>query len=146
MIKQIKALISDDTCEVFGECSRELGERGIELVPVSKDGLRVVEEIGMSRPQVALVDVFMPGLDCMGVMKALDKLDENVRPAVLAISGFGSPRIERELAELGVKGYVVKPFNYDKLAEMIYMAVESGESVEQNGMHTESVDGHDHQL
>jgi len=116
MERIIKALISDETNEVFGECSRALSGYGVELIPCPRDGLRVLEEIAAIRPDIAMIDVFMPGLDGIGVLNALDRLAMEDRPGIIVMSAFQSPKLENDVLDAGADMYLVKPFDYGKLA------------------------------
>ena len=116
MERIIKALISDESNEVFGECSRALSSYGVELIPCQRDGLRVLEEIASVKPDVAIIDVFMPGLDSIGVLNALDRLSMEDRPGIIVMSAFQSPKLENDVLDAGADLYAVKPFDYGKLA------------------------------
>ncbi len=116
MERIIKTLISDESNELFGECTRALSELGVELIPCARDGLRVLEEIACSQPEVAIIDVFMPGLDGIGVLQALDRLGMEDRPGIIVMSGFQSPKLEEEVLEAGADCYMTRPFDYGKLA------------------------------
>ncbi len=120
MERIIKALISDESNEVFGECSRALSGYGVELVPCPRDGLRLLEEIASLRPEIVMMDVFMPGLDGIGVLNALDRLSMEDRPGVIVMSAFQSPKLENDVLDAGADLYVVKPFDYGKLALKIH--------------------------
>ena len=81
MERKIKTLISDDSMEIFGACAEELASYGVELHSAPKDGIKLLEEISKISPQVVVMDIFMTNLDGEGVLKALDKLDPEKRPA-----------------------------------------------------------------
>ena len=116
MERIIRALISDDSSEVYGECAKALSNYGVELIPCPRDGLRVIEEIVSVHPDVAMIDVFMPGLDSIGVLNALDRLAMEDRPGVIIMSAFKSPKLENDVLDAGADLYAVKPFDYGKLA------------------------------
>lgn len=116
MEKIIKALITDESSEFFSECSRALSGYSVELIPCPRDGLKVLEEINSIHPDIALIDVFMPGLDSIGVLNALERLSMDSRPGVIVMSAFQSPKLESDVLEAGADLYMVKPFDYGKLA------------------------------
>lgn len=120
MERIIKALISDETEELYVESARALSELGVELIPCARDGLRVLEEIAAKRPEVAIIDVFMPGLDGIGVLQALDRLGDEDRPGMIVMSGFQSPKLESEVLEAGADCYMTRPFDYGKLALKVH--------------------------
>ncbi|MBQ9993117.1 MAG: response regulator, partial [Clostridia bacterium] len=120
MERKIKAMISDDSSEIFGECSKALSEYGVELIPAPRDGMKVLEEIGIQQPAVAIIDVFMPSLDGLGVISALDKLEFDNRPGVIVMSGFNSIKLEKELLDAGADCFMTRPFDYGKLAMKVH--------------------------
>jgi len=120
MERKIKALISDNSVEVFGECAEALAQYGVELYPVPKDGIKLLEEISKVSPQVVIMDMFMSSLDGEGVLKALAKLDLENRPGIIAMSTFGGSNIEKTAIEAGADFYLTRPFDYGLLAMKIH--------------------------
>ncbi len=120
MERKIKALISDESSEIFGECLNALSDYGVELLSCPRDGLKVLEEIADIHPDVAIIDVFMPGLDGIGVLNALDRLSMEDRPGIIVMSAFKSPKLENDVLDAGADLYMVKPFDYGKLALKIH--------------------------
>lgn len=120
MERKISVLISDDSADLYGECAKALSEYGVELRPSPRDGLKVLEEIGTQKPDVAIIDVFMPNLDGAALLAALDRLDMEDRPGVVVMSGFSSPKLERELSEAGADCFMTRPFDYGKLAMKLH--------------------------
>lgn len=120
MERKITALISDDSPELFGVCAKALESYGVELHPAPKDGILLLEEISKISPQVVIVDIFMPSLDGEGVMKALQKLDADKRPAIIAMSGFESQSLETSIMNYGADCFLHRPFDYGKLAMKIH--------------------------
>ena len=120
MERIIKALISDESEELYVEAARALSDLGVELIPCARDGLRVLEEIASIKPEVAIIDVFMPGLDGIGVLHSLERLGSEDRPGVIVMSGFQSPKLESEVLESGADCYMTRPFDYGKLALKVH--------------------------
>lgn len=120
MERKIKALISDDTAELYGACAQALAGYGVELYPSPKDGILLLEEISKQSPQVVIADIFMANLDCEGVLRALEKLDLDKRPAVIATSSFDSQKLENGILSSGADCFLHRPFDYGKLAMKIH--------------------------
>jgi len=120
MERIVRTLISDESEELFGECARALSSLGVELIPCPRDGMRVLEDIASLHPEVAVIDVFMSGLDGIGVLNALDRLGMEDRPGIIAMSGFQSAKLENEMLDAGADHYMVRPFDYGKLAIKIH--------------------------
>ena len=73
MEKQLKLLISEENNEWSREAGRVFQEMGLDPIYVRKDGLQVLEKIEEERPDLVLMDLFMPGLDAIGVIHAAKK-------------------------------------------------------------------------
>ena len=78
MEKQYKLLISDDSAEWNRDVSRAFQEAGMEPIFVKKDGFQVMERIKRDIPDFVLIDLFMPGLDAIGVINATRRSVEKV--------------------------------------------------------------------
>ena len=71
MAEKMKVLIADDNKEFCAQAAALLHTYGYETVFVAKDGIKVTQAILDQHPNVVLIDVFMPRLDAIGVMKAV---------------------------------------------------------------------------
>ena len=58
---KVKFLMSDTSAEVTAACREALELKGVEVTVVEKDGLKVLQKMLAVRPQVVLLDAFMPG-------------------------------------------------------------------------------------
>ena len=119
MTNKIKVLIADDNKEFCAQCSALLRTYGYETVVAPKDGFRVVELVEENQPNIVLLDVFMPRLDAIGVMKTIRESQISVQPLFMMMSTFDNPVLERELLNSGASYYVLKPFDTDVLVERI---------------------------
>lgn len=122
MEKQLKVLVSNDSAEFQQECGRVLEKSGMEVAYTRKDGVKLLEQIEATHPDVVLADLFMPRLDGIGVMHASEKLGKQ-KPLFVIISNFTSPTLEREVMSSGASYFAVSPFNAPELAERIVQIV-----------------------
>lgn len=114
-----KVLISDDTKEEYGIISQELAKYGIELISAPKDGMKVLEEIARKKPRVVILDTFLPGIDCCDILDALAKIEPSRAPAVIALSSFSSPKLERELLNHGAADFFPRPVDCVRLGKRV---------------------------
>ena len=63
---KIRFLMSDTSAEITEACREALEQKGVEVTVVEKDGQKVLQKMLSVRPQVVLLDAFMPGLDATG--------------------------------------------------------------------------------
>lgn len=119
MQKKLKVIIADDSTEFGNSCAMALRNSGMEVSLCPKDGAKLLDEIMLKSPDVVLADVFMSGLDILGVLKKLETIDKAKRPMVMAVSSFDNPKLESETVLAGADYYFIKPFDTKMLCERI---------------------------
>jgi two-component system response regulator DesR len=114
----IRLLIADDQALVRGALAALLDlEPDLEVVCEVGRGDEVVGAARTSTPDVALLDVEMPGLDGIGAAAALRTAVPGVR--VLMVTTFGRPGYLRRAMEAGAAGFVVKDTPAAQLADAV---------------------------
>ena len=78
MNKQLNVVIADDSSEFGQKCANILKGYGMSVELCEKDGYAVVKVLEKQKADVIIADVFMPGLDILGVLNALKELDIKV--------------------------------------------------------------------
>jgi two-component system response regulator DesR len=114
----IRLLIADDQALVRGALAALLGlEHDIEVVAEVGRGDEVVAAALESTPEVALLDVDMPGLDRIAAAALLKK----ALPAcqILMVTTFGRPGYLRRAMQAGASGFVVKDTPARQLADAV---------------------------
>lgn len=119
MTKQQKIILADDSSEFGRTCSGVLRSYGFQVILAPKDGAEVLSMVEKEAPDVVLIDVFMPHIDGLGVLKAIEAQNFAVRPLVMFMSSVDNPRFEQEVLSAGADYYFIRPFNPDVLAERI---------------------------
>ena len=114
----IRLLLADDQALVRGALASLLGlEADMTVVSEVGRGDEVVEAARLHQPDVALLDVEMPGLDGIAATAALREAVPGVR--VMIVTTFGRPGYLRRALEAGASGFVVKDTPARQLAEMV---------------------------
>ena len=114
----IRLLLADDQALVRGALASLLGlEPDLEVVAEVGRGDQVVPAAREARPDVALLDVEMPGLDGLTATSALRAAVPSCR--VLVVTTFGRPGYLRRALEAGASGFVVKDTPARQLAEAV---------------------------
>jgi response regulator of citrate/malate metabolism len=115
----IRVLVVDDDFMVARLHSSVVArERGFELVGVAKTGAEAVRMARETRPDLVLLDVYLPDMTGLEVLK---RLREPGRPAVdvIIISAARDLDTLRRAMHGGVFHYLVKPFEIDSLRERL---------------------------
>lgn len=119
MIKCIKLLIANDSTEFHNDYGRVFENSGMEVSYSQKDGMKLLEKIQATHPDVVLANLFMPRLDGIGVMKAIHTKQSESKPLFVIISNFTSPTLEREVMMSGAAYFAICPFDAADLADRI---------------------------
>jgi two-component system chemotaxis response regulator CheB len=83
---RIRVVVADDSAFMRRVIADGLTERGAEVVAVASDGDEALAECAKHRPDVLSLDLAMPGMDGIGVLKALRARSSDV--AVVVVSAF----------------------------------------------------------
>ncbi|MDO5477645.1 MAG: sporulation transcription factor Spo0A [Clostridia bacterium] len=134
MKEKLKVLVIDDSREVEDGISaylRDSGEREVEIVgfcPNGKDGL---EKISLLNPDAVILDIVMPVLDGIGVLKALSRAEK--KPAIVVHSALSGTYVSNMVSLYGADYYITKPASYETLFERIKMLLRPDNSKKSEG-------------
>jgi two-component system response regulator DesR len=133
----IRLLLADDQALVRGALSALLGlEPHLEVVAEVGSGDAVLPAVLEHRPDVALLDVEMPGLD--GISATAEVRREAPGTRVLIVTTFGRPGYLRRALQAGASGFVVKDTPAPQLADAV-RRVHAGLRVVDPGLATDSL-------
>ncbi|HEX9036167.1 MAG TPA: response regulator transcription factor [Ktedonobacterales bacterium] len=128
----IRALLAEDQAMVRGALAALLAlEPDIEIVGEVARGDEVVERALATRPDVALLDIEMPGLDGLSAATELPVRLPSCK--VIILTTFGRPGYLRRAMESGASGFLVKDAPAAQLAAAIRRVV-AGERVVDPGL------------
>lgn len=100
---------------------------GIRMLGEAASGLEAVRLVGRLRPDVAVVDIRMPGIDGVEVTKRI-LAPKNCRTAVVVLTTYDDDETVFSALRAGAQGFVVKDAPTDELVRAI-RAARSGEAV-----------------
>ena len=120
MSRKISVLIADNSEHFAIPCANVMKAHGLDVTMTEKDGKAVLEALSHHRPDVILLDVFLPRLDALGVLSGMAEMQMAHRPRVMIMSGFDNPALEREVMTAGADYYFLKPFDAAAMAERIH--------------------------
>ncbi len=129
MEKICRVLVADNS-ESFGKaCLRIFTAQGMEVECAPKDGRKLIDAVNVKLPDIVLMDVFMPNLDAIGVIKTLKANGLKKMPKFIVVSGFDNPTLESEVMAAGTDYYFLRPFDYEEMAKRIFALVNKPVSV-----------------
>ena len=112
-MKRIKVGIADDNkefCEILVDYFSQ--KENIDIVFVSHDGLKTVENIKKTQPEIIILDMVMPHLDGLGVLETINNIELEKYPRTIVLSAVGQEPITQKAISLGAEYYIVKPLTW----------------------------------
>jgi len=111
-----KILIVDDNPEILKMLQSRLESEGYAVINAS-DGHEALKKISLEKPDLVLLDIFIPEMDGIDILKILR--EENPQLPVIIITAFPSEETRRIAEEYKVFAYFKKPFQFEELRETI---------------------------
>src|SRR3569833_2028409 len=116
-----RVLIAEDEVISRMDLREMLENLGYEVVGEAGDGVVAVNLARELKPDLALMDIKMPGLD--GLTAASTLSEEHVAP-VLLLTAYSDREFVDRAVDAGVMGYLVKPYAEAQLKPAIEVALE----------------------
>jgi PAS domain S-box-containing protein len=98
------------------ECLKLLLETEGHEVSLTDNGASALEEMAKFRPDIALVDVGLPGMDGYEVARRARALPHGKKITLVAMTGYGGEKNRRRAKQAGFDVHVIKPISYEQLA------------------------------
>jgi CheY-like chemotaxis protein len=114
-----RILLVDDEREFVQTLSERLLLRDMGSA-VAYDGEMALELVGEDQPDVMILDLKMPGIDGIEVLRRVKQTQPEME--VIILTGHGSDADRQICMELGAFDYLQKPVDIDKLSETIKRA------------------------
>ena len=118
-MEQINVLLVDDEDEFVKSLSERMQMRDL-ATDAALNGEQALELVDKEVPDVMVLDLKMPGIDGLEVLRRVRKTYPDVQ--VIMLTGHGSEKDEKEARRLGAFEYLQKPTEMDKLVETIKKA------------------------
>lgn len=111
-----KILIIDDEIEVCTLLRDFLELEGYES-EYAINGLEGIKKFKEYRPKIVLLDIRMPGMDGIEVMKEIRKIDKDC--GIIVATAIVDQKIVDEAIGMGATDYIIKPFDLDYLRKSV---------------------------
>lgn len=126
----VRLLIADDEeperAALAELAKRYLGER-LEWVGTAADGTAALELVSRHRPQVAILDIKMPGYSGLEVAGVLRTAVPESR--IIILTAYGEFSFAQQAIQVGVTQYLLKPYSRSELVEVLGRAVAEADAV-----------------
>ncbi|MCB1271229.1 MAG: response regulator [Microthrixaceae bacterium] len=115
-----RVVVAEDEAIIRMDLRELLQEEGYEVVGEAARGDQALALITEKHPEVALLDIKMPGMDGISVAR---RVNAERMCAVVLVTAFSQRELIDEATAAGVHGYVVKPFERHDLVPAIEVAL-----------------------
>ena len=119
MAKRI--MVVDDAMFMRATVKRILEQAGYEVAGEAENGQLAVEKYAELKPDAVLMDITMPVMDGITAAKAI--LASDPKAIVLMCTALGQQNMVIEAIKAGVKDYIVKPFQPERVIEGVGKAL-----------------------
>ena len=115
-----RVVVAEDEAIIRLDLKELLEEEGFEVVGETGRGDEAVELVRRLSPDLAILDIKMPGLDGLSAAR---QINGDRRAAVLILTAFSQRDLVEQARDAGAMSYIVKPFQKSDLIPAIELAL-----------------------
>jgi len=115
-----RVLIVDDEIDVCEFLVYFFESKGYDT-KYTTEGTKVAEIVEEYKPQIVLLDIRMPDMDGLRVLKTIEKHTKNI--GVIVITGWLDEEMGRKALALGAIDFITKPIDLDYLEKSVLVKV-----------------------
>jgi two-component system response regulator (stage 0 sporulation protein A) len=122
MEQKIKILIADESTEFRAALKENLLHMGFEVVDETSNGLDVLTKIKRACPDIVLIDIWLPKMDTVQIIKKAKTLfpTANEAPDFIVFSFCSNQNLFMEAIDAGASYCMQKPVDYGTLHERLF--------------------------
>ena len=113
----LKVLIVDDASFMRTMLKDILISGGFDLAGEATDGIEAIQRFKELKPDIVTMDIVMPLKSGIDAVKEIIALNKDAR--IIMCSALGQESLVLEAINAGAKDYIIKPFDPDKVIEMV---------------------------
>lgn len=126
--KMGRILVVDDEQDNLDVLERRLGVRGFSIV-TANSGKEALEMIKTARPDLMLLDVMMPGMSGLDVLREVRLCHCQATLPVIMVTAKGDQSTTASSIGKGANDFVVKPFDFEVLLSRVMMQLHARSSL-----------------
>ncbi len=124
----LSILAIDDSRTMRTLLKAALGRVGYQ-VDLAEDGEAGLQRFAETDPDVVITDINMPNLDGFGFIERARKLSRGRVVPILVLTTESAPEMRARARSVGATGWIVKPFDDEKLVWAIERVANTGEQI-----------------
>jgi YesN/AraC family two-component response regulator len=116
--KVLRVVIADDTAAIRDSMSNLIGRLAdVAIVGLAKNGTEALEMIQTLKPDVATLDIRMPGLSGIKVLEAISR--EQLPVDVIMLTGLEETEYKHKCLSLGAKHFFHKAMEFERVVDVL---------------------------
>ncbi|MDR1668597.1 MAG: sporulation transcription factor Spo0A [Oscillospiraceae bacterium] len=129
MEKRTRVLVADCNSDFTALLAESIEmDKTLEVIGIAQDGQEACKMVEMLKPDVLLLEIMLPYMDGIDVLKQINRQHPMSRPRVLVMSSLATDAITQEAFRQGAQFFIVKPCDMNSLIDRIHTF--SGDSFE----------------
>ncbi|MDP3722683.1 MAG: response regulator [Candidatus Omnitrophota bacterium] len=116
----VKLLVADDEQKICRLLKSFFDEHGFQVL-LAHDGRAALACIRAERPHLVFLDLHMPGINGLDILKEARQVDETMK--IIVITAIEDEETIRKAKSLGAADYVIKPFSLNYLKDEVLAKV-----------------------
>ena len=120
---QLRVMVVDDMATSRGLITQALDDIGLRNYATENDGRAAYQRIAGQPVHLVLSDYNMPGLDGLGLLKAMRQTPATQKIGFILVTGKPTPELVAQAKTLGLNNMIKKPFTSDAMRKCIESVV-----------------------
>lgn len=116
-MRKTSVLMVEDESEMRDLLRNTLEKVGVEVIGEAENGKLALEACVETSYDIVMLDIGLPDMDGLSVLKAMKRL--NKKAFVVLVTADDSIESIQTAISSGANGYVVKPYSYEKILDVI---------------------------
>lgn len=117
-----RILAVDDSRTMRSMLQTTLTDAGFD-VDIAEDGVDGLDKLEATKPDLIITDINMPRLDGFGFIEGVRKGKQMFSVPILVLTTETGEKLKQRARHSGATGWIVKPFDEDKLVSIIQRLV-----------------------
>ncbi len=125
-----RLLIVDDEKDLLNLLKKVLSRKCNCEIVLADNGKEAKQFVDSWKPDVVLTDIIMPDIDGLQLLSYINKVDTSISTVIM--TGYGTVEMAVKALKLGAYDFFEKPFENDKIANVVKRALERTSLVREN--------------
>ena len=114
----VRVFIADDSMLILERLKAMLSDLPeIEIIGEAGDGIGAIKAVRKLNPDVAILDIKMPGVDGIDVLKYIKKNNQNIK--VIMLTNYPYPQYRKKCMELGADYFFKKSTEFEHVMDVL---------------------------